>query len=130
MKNGLLISSLLFLLCSFTLTGDYTEVISAITSTGLPATAKQNKEIKFKITSELNNDCAVYSRQETNQKAKFVSVTIYGEYPTSQNCNKVIKEITTYFSFTPKSKGEYIFQFTKGLKDGVREYMTDTLVVK
>ena len=130
MKNGLFVSLVLFLFCSFTLTGDYSEVVSPITSTGLPTTSKPNKEIKFKIISTLNNGCAIYSRQETNQKGKIISVTIYGEYPTNQNCTKDIKEIVTNYSFTPKSKGNFIFHFTTGMKDGVREYLTDTLVVK
>ena len=129
-KRNLIFIFIAFAFSSFTLTGDYTEIVSPITLTELPATCKPNKEVKFKITSTLNSDCTVYSRQETNQKGKIVTVTIYGEYPTGQSCKEILKEIKTDFSYTPKSKGNYIFQFTTAILGGKRFYKTDTLVVK
>ena len=129
-KRNLLLLFTVFAFCSFALTGDYTEIVSPISSTEMPSTSKPNKEVKFKIISTLNSDCEVYSRQETNQKGKIVTVTVYGEYPTNQNCNKITKEIKTDYSFTPKSKGKYIFQFTTAILGGTRFFKTDTLVVK
>ncbi|MEW6467580.1 MAG: hypothetical protein AB1458_01575 [Bacteroidota bacterium] len=126
----LLVPAVLLLLCSFTLTGDYAEVIAHITGTELPQISKPNKELVFKITAEFNDHSTKYSRQETNVKGKVVTVTLYGEYPKNGECQKGVQEFTINYSYTPKSAGKYIFHFVTGIQNGVKQFMSDTLLVK
>jgi hypothetical protein len=105
------------------------ESISPIINTELPPTAPVGHVVSFKVYHVVYNGCGQFSRHETSQDEKTITVKFYGKYPEAKICTDEIPTLETKYDFKPTDKGEYVFRFYQDNYSGV-EFLLDTLVVQ
>lgn len=104
------------------------ESISPIIYTELPSTATFGSAVSFKIHHVVFGGCGEYSRQETIQDGRTITVKFFGKYPNCKACPDNIPTLETIYQFKAKEKGEYYFKFYQDNLNG-QEFIFDTLKV-
>jgi len=92
----------------------YTEKMSSITDTELPAQTTVNQKLTFIVNHAVHNGCGQYARHETVVTGKDIYVTFYAKYPVEGACTQNVPIRSTPYEFTPTEIGDYVFHFKKG----------------
>ncbi len=104
-----------------------TESVSPVVETGLPRESVPGEPVVFPIKHFAYNGCGRYSRTSTVEEGNSVTVTLFASYDQGEGvgCPEVLLNFETSYTFTPKSRGTYLFHFRQ--QEG---FLTDTLMVK
>ena len=99
--------------------------LSPVSEVAFQEKGSVGQEVNFLVKHIYTNGCGKFSRSETIENGKEVTVSFYAQYPANTVCPQNIVTVETVFRYTPKKTGEYIFKFNHG-----NGYIIDTLIVK
>jgi hypothetical protein len=101
------------------------EYPAPVSSVFAPATGTVGQDISIEITYTLTSSCAQFGRLVVEENGETYNMFVYPKYEGSP-CEQILRDQTTYHTFTPTRKGFYLFRFWQGPE----QYLTKTIEVQ